>query len=96
MYAGRIVESGPIRDLFHLPSHGYTLGLLGSTPRVDGTQGAAADADRGPAAQPDRSDPALPVPAALPSRRRRLPRAGTGARTFGQGHWATCFADLAP
>src|SRR6185369_940863 len=38
MYAGRIVESGPVRDLFHHPSHGYTLGLLGSTPRVDGTQ----------------------------------------------------------
>ena len=29
-------DIGPIRDLFHRPSHGYTLGLMGSTPRVDG------------------------------------------------------------
>ena len=35
MYAGRIVERGAVRDLFHRPSHGYTLGLLGSTPRLD-------------------------------------------------------------
>ena len=35
MYAGRVVESGSVRDLFHRPSHGYTLGLLGSTPRLD-------------------------------------------------------------
>ena len=35
MYAGRIVETGAVRDLFHRPSHGYTLGLLGSTPRLD-------------------------------------------------------------
>ena len=29
MYAGRVVESAPIRELFHRPSHGYTLGLHG-------------------------------------------------------------------
>ena len=45
MYAGTVVESGPIRDLFHRPSHGYTLGLMGSTPRVDG-QGPTKSARR--------------------------------------------------
>jgi len=35
MYAGRIVEMGSVRDLFHYPSHGYTMGLLASTPRLD-------------------------------------------------------------
>lgn len=35
MYAGRIVETGPVRDLFYRPSHGYTLGLMNCTPRVD-------------------------------------------------------------
>lgn len=35
MYAGRIVETGPVRDIFHRPSHGYTVGLMGCTPRVD-------------------------------------------------------------
>jgi oligopeptide transport system ATP-binding protein len=35
MYAGRIVESGPVRQVFEKPSHGYTVGLMACTPRVD-------------------------------------------------------------
>jgi len=35
MYAGRIVESGPVVDIFHRPQHPYTAGLLGSLPRLD-------------------------------------------------------------
>jgi len=35
MYAGRIVEFGPKRDLFYDPQHPYTWGLLGSIPRLD-------------------------------------------------------------
>jgi oligopeptide/dipeptide ABC transporter ATP-binding protein len=32
MYAGRIVETGPVRDIFRNPGHPYTRGLLGSMP----------------------------------------------------------------
>jgi peptide/nickel transport system ATP-binding protein len=32
MYAGRIVEEAPVRELFHDPRHPYTLGLLASIP----------------------------------------------------------------
>jgi peptide/nickel transport system ATP-binding protein len=32
MYAGRIVESGPVRDIFRNPAHPYTRGLLASMP----------------------------------------------------------------
>ncbi len=35
MYAGRIVEEGPVEDIFHAPRHPYTLGLLRSMPRLD-------------------------------------------------------------
>ncbi len=35
MYAGRIVEQGTVRDLFHRPQHPYTWGLLESIPRID-------------------------------------------------------------
>jgi oligopeptide/dipeptide ABC transporter ATP-binding protein len=35
MYAGRIVESGSKREVFHDPQHPYTWGLLGSIPRID-------------------------------------------------------------
>ncbi|MFZ0251948.1 MAG: ABC transporter ATP-binding protein [Acidimicrobiales bacterium] len=36
MYAGRAVETGTAEDVFYRPSMPYTLGLLGSLPRVDG------------------------------------------------------------
>jgi len=35
MYAGRVVERASARDLFDDPQHPYTLGLLGSVPRLD-------------------------------------------------------------
>jgi oligopeptide/dipeptide ABC transporter ATP-binding protein len=34
MYAGRIVESGPVRTLFRVPAHPYTRALLESVPRL--------------------------------------------------------------
>jgi oligopeptide/dipeptide ABC transporter ATP-binding protein len=35
MYAGRIVETGTVRDIFYDPRHPYTWGLLGSIARLD-------------------------------------------------------------
>jgi len=38
MYAGFIIEEAPVKDLYADPRHPYTLGLLGSLPRVDDTE----------------------------------------------------------
>ena len=35
MYAGKMVEQGPVDDIFYRPGHPYTIGLLRSMPRVD-------------------------------------------------------------
>ncbi|HEX2144345.1 MAG TPA: ABC transporter ATP-binding protein [Glycomyces sp.] len=35
LYSGRVVESAPVRELFARPTHPYTIGLLGSIPRLD-------------------------------------------------------------
>ncbi|MFF9629538.1 ABC transporter ATP-binding protein [Streptomyces fradiae] len=35
MYAGRIVETAPVHDLYKAPAHPYTQGLLDSIPRLD-------------------------------------------------------------
>jgi peptide/nickel transport system ATP-binding protein len=35
LYSGRVVESAPVRELFRKPTHPYTVGLLGSIPRLD-------------------------------------------------------------
>ena len=37
MYAGRKVEEAPVAALFAQPQHPYTVGLLGSVPKVDRT-----------------------------------------------------------
>ena len=34
MYAGRIVEIGPVSDVIHSPQHPYTAGLMGSIPKI--------------------------------------------------------------
>lgn len=35
MYLGRILESGPVRDVIRNPAHAYTRGLLNALPRLD-------------------------------------------------------------
>jgi len=45
MYAGRIVETAPVRPLFASPAHPYTAGLLRSVPRL-GDGGAGEDGRR--------------------------------------------------
>jgi oligopeptide/dipeptide ABC transporter ATP-binding protein len=40
MYSGRIIESGPVRDIFRHPAHPYTRALLEAVPRL-------GDIDRG-------------------------------------------------
>jgi peptide/nickel transport system ATP-binding protein len=38
MYAGRICEIGPVREVIHQPAHPYTRGLMGSIPAMDDTR----------------------------------------------------------
>ena len=39
MYAGKLVEMGQAREIYHDPHHPYTLGLLASVPRMDQPRG---------------------------------------------------------
>ena len=48
MYAGQIVEQGPVRDVLRHPAHPYTRGLLASVVRADG-----ADTPGIPGSPPD-------------------------------------------
>lgn len=38
MYAGKVVEEAPVKELFASPKHPYTEGLLGSIPKLHQTQ----------------------------------------------------------
>jgi peptide/nickel transport system ATP-binding protein len=62
MYAGRIMEIGPVVEVFRRPRHAYTLGLLGSIPgggairqplrSIEGTPPSLTDLPRGCAFAP--------------------------------------------
>ena len=36
MYAGRLIEIGPVNEVIHRPRHPYTEGLMAAIPRLDG------------------------------------------------------------
>jgi oligopeptide/dipeptide ABC transporter ATP-binding protein len=36
MYAGRVIEAGPVRQIFNAPMHPYTRALIESIPRMGG------------------------------------------------------------
>lgn len=40
MYAGHVVESAPVQQVFETPAHPYTVGLLRSIPRLDESRDA--------------------------------------------------------
>ena len=39
MYAGHVLEEGPVSDVITRPAHPYTEGLLRAMPAMDGTRG---------------------------------------------------------
>jgi len=41
MYAGHLVESAPVKQIFATPAHPYTVGLLRSIPRMDEKHGSS-------------------------------------------------------
>jgi oligopeptide/dipeptide ABC transporter ATP-binding protein len=56
MYAGRVVESSGVSDLFRKPLHPYTEGLLAAIPKLD------IDVDRLPTIKGSIPDPAQAIP----------------------------------
>ena len=89
MYAGRVVERASVTAIFDDPQHPYTIGLLGSMPRID------QDQDRLLAIEG-----AVPSPASLPTGCRFHPRCvffvaacaerDPPLREVEDGHWAAC------
>ena len=59
MYAGRIIEYGSVKEVFHKPAHPYTRGLIGALPTIHETKekltavpGRMADAQNLPSGCP--------------------------------------------
>ena len=92
MYAGKIREMGPLEELYGNPKHPYTLGLLGSVPRLD-MQREAGKLTQIPGDVPD--------PTRMPSGCAFHPRCeyaivrcaddDPGMELVGEGHVAACW-----
>jgi len=57
MYAGRVVEEAPVRELFAQPRHPYTQGLIRSIPRIDTAATRKPRLDSIPGVVPSPLDP---------------------------------------
>jgi oligopeptide/dipeptide ABC transporter ATP-binding protein len=91
MYAGRIVESGTARDIYHNPSHPYTLALLRSVPRMDQPRKAKLDPVEGQPPDLMRLDPGCSF---RPRCRFAVGRCGEAAPTLeimAHGHYSSCW-----
>ncbi|MGW2251531.1 ABC transporter ATP-binding protein [Kitasatospora sp. NPDC001660] len=65
MYAGRVVETADVDELFAAPRHPYTLGLIGAVPRLDGRGGPLVPIPGSPAPLAD-LPPGCPFAARCP------------------------------
>ena len=59
MYAGRLAEIGPVQSVIHDPQHPYTVGLMGSIPKIRDRAGEGAGATRPRLVQIEGSMPRL-------------------------------------
>ena len=90
MYAGRIVECGPVRRIFEAPQHPYTRALIASVPKMTGAVGRLATIEGQPPSLMD-----LPVGCRFASRcahvEQRCLDAYPGTVRVGEEHTADCW-----
>ena len=89
MYAGRIVETGPVAEVFDSPQHPYTKGLLETLPAIGGRRALAAPIPGGP------PDPGAPPPGCrfnprCPYAAERCVESDPALRAVSAGHAAAC------
>jgi peptide/nickel transport system ATP-binding protein len=88
MYAGRIVEEGPVRAIFRSPAHPYTRGLLASIPR--GRAGERLVAIEGVVPSLAQLPPGCAFAPRCPERRAECERALPPDVVVADGHRARC------
>jgi peptide/nickel transport system ATP-binding protein len=90
MYAGRAVEQAPVAALFELPQHPYTVGLLGSIPRLDIEQDRLASIE-GQVPDPLRRPPGCRFAERCPFADAQCRAAEPPLRTVSPGHASACW-----
>jgi len=91
MYAGKIVERGRAHDIYHRPSHPYTLALLKSVPRMDQPRKAKLDPVEGQPPDLTRLDAGCAFRPRCRFRVERCEREFPPLGGVAPGHVAACF-----
>jgi oligopeptide/dipeptide ABC transporter ATP-binding protein len=94
MYAGRVVETSGVEAIFGQPHHPYTVGLLGSLPRLGRGEGSRRERLQAiPGNVPTLFDrePACPFEERCPRVMDRCRREDPPLEEVGADHWVACF-----
>ena len=91
MYAGRIMEEGPVHDLYRTPRHPYTRALLRSIPRLDGERPPALQAIEGMPPDLVRYPPGCPFHPRCPLAMDRCREARPALETAAPRHHVACW-----
>lgn len=89
MYAGTVVENGPVHDVFDAPRHPYTRGLLDSVPE-DSVRGRPLPAVPGSPPELSAVPSGCVFQARCPMVRERCVQERPSLRTTGDGRTAAC------
>jgi oligopeptide transport system ATP-binding protein len=94
MYAGFIVEESAVKELYANPRHPYTLGLLGSLPRLDEERPSRLRSIEG--LPPDLIDlpPGCPFYARCSYRIERCLQENPPLETVGPHHRVACWVEV--
>ncbi len=90
MYAGRVVEQAPVGALFETPQHPYSVGLLGSIPRLHGEQRRLASIE-GQVPSPLRPPAGCRFAERCPFADARCRAESPPLRALGAGHASACW-----
>jgi oligopeptide transport system ATP-binding protein len=94
MYAGHVVEEARVKELYSNPRHPYTLGLLGSLPRLDELRAEKLKSIDG--LPPDLIDlpPGCPFQPRCVHAVDRCGQERPELESVGPEHWAACWVDV--
>ncbi len=94
MYAGMIVEEASVKDLYANPRHPYTIGLLGSLPRLDQVSGEKLDSIEGLPPDLIALPPGCPFYARCKYRISKCKTENPQLGSVGVGHRVACWIDV--
>ncbi|WP_053141145.1 ABC transporter ATP-binding protein [Erwinia billingiae] len=90
MYAGQVVETGDVEEIFNDPQHPYTIGLMGSIPSL-GARSAALATIPGTVPLPEQMPAGCRFATRCPFAETRCHQHKPSLKAFGPRHQVACF-----